>query len=93
MAKSTKKSSKKSSKNNPLYSIYGARESKSGERMNISILTGKDDDIKWGTISLPKEGGRNVKIKKITDTEITISIPRVDIPEDDEDDDNEDDEE
>lgn len=77
-AKTTTKSSK-SSKSNPLYSIYGARESKSGERINISILTGRDDNIKWGTISLPKDGGRNVKIKKITDIDVTIVIPRVDI--------------
>ena len=78
MAKSAKKT-QKSSKSNPLYSIYGARESKSGERINISILTGRDDNIKWGTISLPKDGGRNVKIKKITDIDVTITIPRVDV--------------
>lgn len=89
MAKTNKKSeSKSTNKSNPLYSIYGARLSKSGERINISILKGKDDDIEWGTISLPKTGSRNVKVK-YNDLEVRLYIPRVDIA-DDEDDDEED---
>lgn len=77
-----KKSVKKSTKSNPLFSIYGARLSKSGERINISILNGKDDDINWGTISLPKSGSRNVKVK-YNDLEVILKIPRVDIAEED----------
>ena len=91
MAKSAKKSTK-TTKSNPLYSIYGSRISKSGERLNISILTGKNDNIKWGTISIPIEGGR-VKVVKVTDIEVTIKIPRVDIAEEEEEEEEEEDDE
>lgn len=92
---STKKAKKtpEKFKSNPLFSIYGARKSKSGKRINISILTGPSDAIEWGTISLdPNKKNGAVKIKKITDIDVTIVVPRVDIVDED-DEDEEDDEE
>lgn len=85
----TKKSTKfksQASKSNPLYSIYGARKSKSGKRVNISILTGEGDNIQWGTVSLPIEGSKSVKVK-ISDIDVKITIPRVDIGAEDEEED------
>lgn len=92
----TKKTAKKTqatpkTKSNPLYSIYGARMSKSGERVNISILTGKDE-IQWATISINPETSRSVKVTKITDIDVTLKIPRVDIAEDDEEEEEDDEE-
>ena len=80
----SKKSTTKKTKSNPLFSIYGARKSKSGKRVNISILTGEGDDIQWGTISLPEDGSRSIKVK-VTDIDVKITIPRVDIGNEDED--------
>lgn len=36
---------------NDLFSIYGARKSKDGKRINVSIVTGKDENKVFGTIS------------------------------------------
>lgn len=92
MATSKKSTKNKSqvSKSNPLYSIYGARKSKSGKRVNISILTGEGDDIQWGTVSLPIEGSKSVKVK-ISDIDVKITIPRVDIGAEEDEDEEEDD--
>lgn len=35
-----------------LYSIYGARMSKSGERVNVSLLKGKGDEKQWACVSV-----------------------------------------
>ena len=85
---STKSSSKATKSTNALYSIYGARMSKSGERVNISILTGRDEDVSWGTISLPIDGSKNVKVT-VKELEVVLKVPRVDLnnEEDEEDED------
>ena len=48
----TKKSAKttKKSNNNTLFSIYGARQSNSGERVNISLVCGDQDSKQWATV-------------------------------------------
>lgn len=86
----TKKSTKttKSSKTE-FWSIYGARESKSGERANISLVTGSDEARKWITVSLKKKGGK-VKVK-MTDEAVILTIPRLDIEDEDEDEDDDED--
>ena len=46
MAKNDKagKTAKQGKETNKLFSIYGARQSNSGERVNISLLRGQDDE-------------------------------------------------
>lgn len=57
--------------NNALYSIYGARLSKSGERVNISLVCGKDDNKKWATISI-KLGNSDTKVKAKIDGDFAL---------------------
>lgn len=38
---------------NKIYSIFGARKSKSGKYYNITIVNGKDDKKEYATISMP----------------------------------------
>ncbi len=78
-AKTTKKS------NNTLFSIYGARESNSGERVNISLVCGEEDSKQWATVSIKKKGGK-IKVK-LDDEFVTLKIPRLDVEEDEEDED------
>ena len=85
-AKTTKKS------NNTLFSIYGARESNSGERVNISLVCGDEKSKQWATVSIKKKGGK-VKVK-LDDEFVTLKIPRLDVEnEEDEDEEDEEDEE
>ena len=89
----TKKSAKKAKiakkSNNTLFSIYGARESNSGERVNISLVCGDEDSKQWATVSIKKKGGK-IKVK-LEDEFVTLKIPRLDV-EDEEDEEDEDDE-
>ena len=79
----TAKTAKKS--NNTLFSIYGARESNSGERVNISLVCGDEDSKQWATVSIKKKGGK-IKVK-LDDEFVTLKIPRLDVEEDEEDED------
>ena len=81
----TAKTAKKST--NTLFSIYGARESNSGERVNISLVCGEEDSKQWATVSIKKKGGK-IKVK-LDDEFVTLKIPRLDV-EDEEDEDKED---
>lgn len=47
-------------KDNPLYSIYGARHSKDGTRVNVTLVTGKDDNKSYASISIKKDSGKLV---------------------------------
>ena len=89
----TKKSAKKAKiakkSNNTLFSIYGARESNSGERVNISLVCGEEDSKQWATVSIKKKGGK-IKVK-LEDEFVTLKIPRLDV-EDEEDEEVEDEE-
>ena len=93
----TKKSTKKAKtaktvnkSNNTLFSIYGARESNSGERVNVSLVCGDEDSKQWATVSIKKKGGK-IKVK-LEDEFVTLKIPRLDV-EDEEDEDEEDEDE
>ena len=87
--KTTKSNKTAKSTKTEFWSIYGARESKSGERANISLVTGSDEARKWITVSLKKKGGK-VKVK-MTDEAVILTIPRLDIEDEDEDEDEDDD--
>ena len=92
----TKKSAKKAKiakkSRNTLFSIYGARESNSGERVNISLVCGDEDSKQWATVSIKKKGGK-IKVK-LEDEFVTLKIPRLDVEdEEDEDEDEEDEDE
>lgn len=61
--------------NNALFTVYGARLSKSGERVNVSLVRGKDDAKEWATISV-KMNKSNAKVKaKIEGDFAYIKIP------------------
>ena len=74
--KETKKETKQTKENgNALFSVYGARLSKSGERVNVSLVRGKDDTKEWATISV-KIGKSDAKVKaKIEDGFAYIKVP------------------
>ena len=88
--KSTKKAKTVKKSNNKLFSIYGARESKSGERVNISLVCGNEDSKQWATVSIKKKGGK-IKVK-LDDEFVTLKIPRLDVEDEDEEDEDEEDE-
>lgn len=47
-----------------LFSIFGARESKDSKRVNISLVTGKDEkNREWATISIAKDGKSKTKLE------------------------------
>ena len=84
-AKTTKKN------NNTLFSIYGARESNSGERVNISLVCGDEDSKQWATVSIKKKGGK-IKVK-LDDEFVTLKIPRLDVEDEEDEYEDEEDEE
>ena len=84
----TAKTAKKS--NNTLFSIYGARESNSGERVNISLVCGDEDSKQWATVSIKKKGGK-IKVK-LDDEFVTLKIPRLDVEGEEDEDEDEDEE-
>lgn len=73
--KETKKQETKQDNGNALFTVYGARLSKSGERVNVSLVRGKDDAKEWATISV-KIGKSDAKVKaKIEGDFAYIKIP------------------
>lgn len=82
--KMTTKKAKTKKSNNTLFSIYGARESNSGERVNISLVCGDEKSKQWATVSIKKKGGK-IKVK-LDDEFVTLKIPRLDVENEDEDD-------
>lgn len=71
----TNKKEIKQDNDNTLFTVYGARLSKSGERVNVSLVRGKDDAKEWATISV-KIGDSNTKTKaKIDGDYAYIKIP------------------
>ena len=81
MAKQTTKQTTKQTKEtkkengNSLFTVYGARLSKSGERVNVSLVRGKDDAKQWATISV-KLGKSNAKVKAKIEGEFAfLKIP------------------
>ena len=50
-------------KSNELWSIGGARMSKSGERVNITLMQNSDNGVKYATSSIKKTGTKVCKVK------------------------------
>lgn len=50
--KTNKQTNKQTKSESTLYSVYGARISKSGERVNVSLVKGKNDDKQWACVSV-----------------------------------------
>ena len=93
MTKQVKAVAKKQQEdNNGLFSIYGCRLSKSGERLNVIILRGDENSKEWATISI-KLDNKKAKVKaKVKDDIGYIAIPMLqDFNDSDEDEDDEDD--
>lgn len=67
----------KSKQTQPLYSIYGAKESKSGQRVNITLVTDNGENRQFATVTIKKKGGA-VKVT-MTDDAVILTIPRLDI--------------
>lgn len=59
---------------NDLFSIYGARKSKDGKRINVSIVTGEDDKKVFGTISRKLEKGKTELSKDGKHVILTIKM-------------------
>lgn len=91
--KETKKvvAEKQREDNNGLFSIYGCRLSKSGERLNVIILRGDENSKEWATISI-KLDNKKAKVKaKIKDDIGYIAIPMLQDFDDSDEEDEEDD--
>ena len=87
MAKQTKETKETKKENgNSLFTVYGARLSKSGERVNVSLVRGKDDTKEWATISV-KIGKSDAKVKAKIDGDFAlIKIPMLKPKEEDDND-------
>lgn len=57
-----------------LYNFYGAREAKSGKGINISLVTGKDDNKEWASVYVKYDADGNVKVQ-IKDGFAYIKVP------------------
>lgn len=75
MAKNDKagKTAKQSKETNKLFSIYGARHSNSGERVNISLLRGQDDEREWATITIKDSKGKRQRTARCVRTSKTVT--------------------
>lgn len=66
---------------NEIFSIFGARKSKSGKYYNITIVNGKDDKKKYATIPLPCDNHLKSKIMISKDKKsLMIIVPLLDAP-------------
>lgn len=77
-SKTTKAATKQQASNaSPLFAIYGARLSKSGKRLNISLCrTGEDGEREWETVSVRLDSDTTpIKLK---DEFAFIKIKRLD---------------
>ena len=50
-----------------IYSIYGAKYSKKGDRVNINLISGQNDSKEFACVSLPKNSDK-IKIVEDLDT-------------------------
>lgn len=57
-----------------LFSIYGARLSKDKKRVNISIVSGDDDDKEFGCISLKLNNKQKTHVKVDGDN-VLVKVP------------------
>lgn len=66
---------------NKIYSIFGARKSKSGKYYNITIVNGKDDKKEYATIAMPRDNHLKSKIMISKDKKsLMIIVPLLDAP-------------
>lgn len=66
---------------NKIYSIFGARKSKSGKYYNITIVNGKDDKKEYASIALPCDNHIKSKIMISKDKKsLMIIVPLLDAP-------------
>ena len=59
---------------NTLYSVYGARLSKSAKRVNVSLVKGNGDEKQWASVSIALENNGKVKVK-VKDNYAIIKVP------------------
>lgn len=66
---------------NKIFSIFGARKSKSGKYYNITIVSGKDDKKEYATIPMPCDNHLKSKIMISKDKKsLMIIVPILDVP-------------
>lgn len=66
---------------NKIYSIFGARKSKSGKYYNITIVNGKDDKKEYATIAMPTDNHLKSKIMISKDKKsLMLIVPLLDVP-------------
>lgn len=66
---------------NKIFSIFGARKSKSGKYYNITIVNGKDDKKEYATITMPCDNHLKSKIMISNDKKsLMIIVPLLDAP-------------
>ena len=69
------KAKKETKQDKTLFTVYGARLSKSGERVNVTLVRGKDDNKEWASISV-KIGKSDAKVKARIENDFAyIKIP------------------
>ena len=66
---------------NKIFSIFGARKSKSGKYYNITIVNGKDDKKEYATIAMPCDNHLKSKIMISKNKKsLMIIVPLLDAP-------------
>lgn len=66
---------------NKIFSIFGARKSKSGKYYNITIVNGKDDKKEYANIAMPCDNHLKSKIFISKDKKsLMIVVPLLDTP-------------
>lgn len=66
---------------NKIFSIFGARKSKSGKYYNITIVNGKDNKKEYATIAMPCDNHLKSKIMISKDKKtLMIIVPLLDAP-------------
>lgn len=66
---------------NKIFSIFGARKSKTGKYYNITIVNGKDDKKEYATIAMPCDNHLKSKIMISKDKKsLMIIVPLLDAP-------------
>ena len=59
---------------NKLFTIYGARMSKDGTRVNVSLINTEGDETEWAMCSIAKKGKGKTKVK-VEDKYVFVAIP------------------
>lgn len=66
---------------NKIFSIFGARKSKSGKYYNITIVNGKDNKKEYANIAMPCDNHLKSKIMISKDKKsLMIIVPLLDAP-------------